>query len=373
MSDSLRLTNTPAPAENPTWNLSKDFNWNYSNGPLLNDIPPELQSQQPVTFLSWQLRSPVGVAAGPLLNSKFVKVYARLGYSLLTYKSVRSCAWPAHPEPVLTRLNPKSKADLLDLKPLVADSETPWPSSAELSSANSVGLPSQRPEEWREDVRRAREALGQGQVLIVSVVGTPTVNGSVKELAADFARCARWAAEAGADMIEVNLSCPNVDSQEGDVYLHPIASLLVVQAARAAIGRIPLSAKLGYYPDNELMDEVLRSITPALDALTLTNAVKWSVVNSSGLAYFPGEDREYAGVGGAAIRELAKDNILNTIKFLRKQGRNIPIIAVGGVTQPQHVDDYLHLGATAVTIATAAIWQPFFSYDYVHFRAEQHR
>jgi dihydroorotate dehydrogenase (NAD+) catalytic subunit len=359
----------------PTWNLTKDFDWNYSNGPLLNDIRSEpLPQLRPVPFLSWQLNSPLGIAAGPLLNSKFVKAYARLGYSLLTYKSVRSCAWQAHPEPILTALRPDSRINLLTSKPLIADSEVIWSSSNELSSANSVGLPSREPEKWREDVRYARESLAQGQVLVVSVVGTSKVGGTKEQLAEDFATCAKWAKEAGADMIELNLSCPNVHSPESEVYLDPKASSLVVQAARAKIGQIPLSAKLGYYSDIETMHNVLESIVESIDALTLVNAIKWPVVDSNGLVYFPGEGREYAGAGGAAIRDLAKDNIQKSIEFLKKQKRtDIPVIAVGGVTQPEHVQKYLELGAKAVNIASTAIWRPSFShdyYDYVRFRDE---
>ena len=104
--------------------------------------------------------------------------YARLGYSLLTYKSVRSRFWPAHPKPVLARLRPVGQAEPSASTPLVVDNELTWSLSTSLSSANSVGLPSHNPEEWREDVRYARESLDQGQVLIVSVVGTPEPGGA---------------------------------------------------------------------------------------------------------------------------------------------------------------------------------------------------
>ena len=38
--------------------------------------------------------------------------------------------------------------------------------------AVSLGMPSMEPDVWRKDVRRAKDALGTGQVLIVSVAGT---------------------------------------------------------------------------------------------------------------------------------------------------------------------------------------------------------
>jgi dihydroorotate dehydrogenase (NAD+) catalytic subunit len=370
MRNSSGLVYTSTPMGKPTWDISRSFAWNYSHGPILEKKPLEILPHQQVTLLSWKLCSPLGVAAGPLPNAQFVKTYARLGYSLITYKSVRSRVQDAHPKPVLTRLRSACYEDPAFSTPLVVDNDTSLSSFSELSSANSVGIPSSSPEQWREDVRQARESLDQGQVLVVSVVGTPEAGDTVEWLANDFACCAQWAAEAGADMIELNLSCPNVQSREGDVYLDPTTSSLIVEATRAAVGRIPLSAKLGYYPDRKLMFAVLESITPFLNALTLINSIRLRVITPSGSSYFPGAGREHAGVGGAAIRMLAQDNVRDTIEFLRKRGLSIPVIAVGGVTEPYHVDEYLSLGATAVTIATAAIWRPFFPYDYAQFRSE---
>jgi dihydroorotate dehydrogenase len=350
-----------------TWDLSRSFEWNSLHGPLLANIPHELPPQQPVDFLSWRLRSPLGIAAGPLPNAHFVKVYAQLGYSLLTYKSVRSRVWNAYPKPVIAQLRPVDQAKPLSSTPLVAENSLIESSFAELSSTNSVGLPSPAPEFWREDIRHAREYLKEGQVLIVSVVGTPESNGTIEQLADDYANCARWAVEAGADIIEVNLSCPNVLDKEGDLYLDPMAASLVVRTVRNAIGQIPLSAKLGFYVDKEVMHTVFVSITPFLDALTLINSIKFPIVDINGRAYFPGSGRECAGVCGAAIRPLAQENTRNAIEFLKQINFNVPIIAVGGVTEPYHVDEYLDLGAKVVTVGTAAIWRPFLSYDYAQF------
>jgi dihydroorotate dehydrogenase (NAD+) catalytic subunit len=365
MIDTLSSTPVGSPEPRPTWDIAQSFDWNAAHGPLIDDIPDEQPPEQPISFLSWQLRSPLGIAAGVLPNATFVEAYARLGYSLLTYKTVRSCAWNAYSKPVLTRLRPVDQLDPSSSTPLVVDhNELTYASLAELSSANSVGIPSLPPEQWREDVRRARESLKQGQVLIVNVVGTPTAHTGAEELANDYARCAYWAADAGADMIEVNLSCPNVNSGEGDVYLDPAQSLKVVKATRAAIGQIPLTAKLGYYVEQSRLQAVLTNIVPSLDALTLINSVKRPIVTPDGRPYFPGAGRECAGVGGNVIRVLAQETVRNAIEFLKDQGMSIPIIAIGGITQPHHVDEYLSLGATVAAVGTIAFWQPFFSHVY---------
>ena len=34
----------------------------------------------------------------------------------------------------------------------------------------------------------------------------------------DYAQCARWAVESGADCVEANFSCPNVATCDGQLY-----------------------------------------------------------------------------------------------------------------------------------------------------------
>lgn len=362
MPDQLPATD-PLSGQKPSWDPAHSYRWNYRRGPLNGKMPRHVENVdvvKPVELLGWQLRSPLGVAAGPLLNARFVKLYSQLGYSLLTYKTVRSRAWHAHKAPVLTRLRPGQPIDVRDPSPCIAG---PSPDT-ELSCANSVGLPSPPPDEWREDVRLARATVGEGQVLAVSVVGTAQPDTAAAQLAEDFALCARWAAEAGADMVEVNLSCPNVHTGQGDVYLDPEMSGLVVQAVRAAIGNLPMSAKLGYYADVAVMNAVLSAMMPFVNAVTAINAIKHAVANQSGQPFFEGEGRELAGTGGDAIRPLAQASVRQVIEYCARQARYVAVIAVGGVTAPHHVDEYLSLGAAFTETATAAIWRPSLAEEY---------
>src|SRR5207244_964147 len=47
------------------------------------------------TLLDYRLNGNLGIAAGPLLNARWVEAYARLGYDILTYATVRSAFRPA--------------------------------------------------------------------------------------------------------------------------------------------------------------------------------------------------------------------------------------------------------------------------------------
>ena len=50
-------------------------------------------------LFDYPLNSPLGIAAGPLLNSKWIEAYSRLGYDILTYATVRSIERQAYALP----------------------------------------------------------------------------------------------------------------------------------------------------------------------------------------------------------------------------------------------------------------------------------
>ena len=90
---------------------------------------------------------------------------------------------------------------------------------------------------WQQDVKHTRAGLGPDQVLIVSVVATPSQTPSLSDIATDFAQCAVWALTLVLDVVEANLSCPNVCSAEGTLYHDFDATVTVVRKIREAIGR----------------------------------------------------------------------------------------------------------------------------------------
>jgi len=81
------------------YDLHATFEENARRGPLLgNDVPtvPETPTKR---FLGLAVGSRFGIAAGLLPNSRWIGPYARRGFDLLTYKTVRSVARASHPMP----------------------------------------------------------------------------------------------------------------------------------------------------------------------------------------------------------------------------------------------------------------------------------
>ena len=193
------------------YDIAATYRDNFGRGPQL-DLAPAIPATELVDFLGKKVNSRLGIAAGLLLNTKWIEGYAGRGWDLLTYKTVRSSARECYPPPNWAFVNADDGAG-----PVYAMDDLPQDPS-KVSSAVCFGMPSMPPEFWREDIAQAKEAMKEGQMLIVSVVASPEPGWDAVQVADDYAQCAAWAVEAGADVIEANYSCPNVCSAEGQVY-----------------------------------------------------------------------------------------------------------------------------------------------------------
>src|SRR4026207_1801155 len=76
------------------------YDWNYEHAP---DPVPQDEATVPGKwdFCGLQIGSPLGIAAGPLLNGRWILYYAALGFDVLTYKTVRSRFRACYPMPNL--------------------------------------------------------------------------------------------------------------------------------------------------------------------------------------------------------------------------------------------------------------------------------
>ena len=109
-------------------------------------------------------------------------------------------------------------------------------------------------------------AIGTGQILIVSVVGTPEPGRDAEALIEDYARCAAWAAESGADAIEVHLAVPNPTSDQPQMVFESIPlSAQILYRVRSLV-HVPVIAKLGAFRTPRLLHETATKLAPWADA-----------------------------------------------------------------------------------------------------------
>src|SRR5439155_122542 len=123
----------------------ESYDWNYANAP---DRVPQDEPVVPGqwSFCGLPIGSPLGIAAGPLLNGRWILYYAALGFDVLTYKTVRSGPRDCYPLPNLQPVD----------SPALAASGTTVRASKPMRSswAVSFGMPSMSPDVWRADVER---------------------------------------------------------------------------------------------------------------------------------------------------------------------------------------------------------------------------
>jgi len=338
----------------PTYDIHQSYDANYAAGPRF-DLPlPEPRIGKPTAkFLGHRVTTPFGVPAGPLLNSDWIRLYARLGFDLLVYKTVRSAAQPCHPLPNCLYLDldrPLTEADQGGAVAALADQATIPP---HLSITNSFGMPSRPPAEWQADLAQAIDAVGEGQVVVASVVGSAATG----DLVADFGRVVAMAAEVHPHAIEINLSCPNVAAGEGVLFHDPEQAGRVAWRAWSEAGSIPLVIKIGYLADPARLEAVMAACGPFIQGVAAINTIPMAVHDRTGHPAL-GPGRPTSGVCGEAIRDLALKQVRRLVAVRTRLGMEWSILGVGGITTPADIDTFLAAGADGAMAATGAMWNP---------------
>jgi dihydroorotate dehydrogenase (NAD+) catalytic subunit len=342
------------------YRVDRSYSWNYSHAPSLPRVR-RVPSGQGGKLLDHRLESPLGIAAGPLLNSKWVEAYSRIGYDVLTYKTVRSMAMPAHALPNIRPVENYEHA-------AVATTKRPN-SNGHPTLAVSMGMPSAEPEVWRKDVRRAKDRIGSGQMLIVSVVGTHVPGMDAEQLVQDYARCAAWAAEAGADAVEVHLAVPDPFAEQPQLIYEniPLAAQILYRV-RTTMPK-PVLAKLGVFRTPRLLHETATKLASWASGFVMVHGVRRRVVDEEGQVAFEGEGRERATIVGADTWPLASRQIEEMLSWRKAGAWDRAILAVGGITTPERADHLLREGADVALVATTALFDPLIAIRFRQMRA----
>jgi dihydroorotate dehydrogenase len=310
----------------------------------------------------YPLNSPLGIAAGPLLNSKWVEAYARLGYDVLTYATVRSSFAAAHALPNIRAVENREQAAIATRRTGV---------NGDLTLAISLGTPSMEPDVWRKDVTRARERIGKGQILIVSVLGTVPTGGDREGLVADYARCAQWAAEAGAHVIEVHLAWPDPFSDQPQaIYENLPLSAQILHRVRTSVS-VPVTAKFGAFRSPRLLHDTATKLAAWASGFTLVHGFQRRVLDESGNVAFEGTGRDRADIVGGDTYPAASRQVAELLAWRRAGCWERAILAVGGITNAERAHDLLREGANAVLVATAALYTPLFAVQFRERRASE--
>jgi dihydroorotate dehydrogenase len=347
-----------SPIATATYRIDRSYSWNYDHAPKLPRVR-RLPAAPGGRLFDHTLNSPLGIAAGPLLNSKWIEAYARIGYDVLTYATVRSTFAPALALPNIRTVENREQAAVATRRPGL---------NGDLTLAISLGTPSMQPDVWRKDVTRARERIGKGQVLIVSVLGTVPTGGDRESLITDYALCARWAAEAGADAVEVHLAWPDPFSDQPQaIYENLPLSAQILHRVRTSVS-VPVIAKFGAFRSPRLLHDTATKLAAWASGFSLVHGFQRRVLDEAGNAAFEGSGRDRADIVGGDTYPAASRQIVELLAWRRAGCWDRAILGVGGLTTPARAHEMLREGANAVLVATAALYAPLFA---VRFREQR--
>jgi dihydroorotate dehydrogenase (NAD+) catalytic subunit len=162
--------------------------------------------------------------------------------------------------------------------------------------------------------------------------------------------CAKLA-DAGVDMIEVNVSCPNVKCgglQYGTV---PSMTAEVTECAKKHAGNVPVMIKLS--PNVTDITAIARAVEDAgADAVSLINTLRGMRIDVKSRR--PILHMNTGGLSGPAVLPVAVRmvwEVANTVK--------IPVLGMGGVAKADDAAQMMLAGATAVAVGTACFADPF--------------
>lgn len=205
-------------------------------------------------------------------------------------------------------------------------------------SINSMGLPNLGYRAYAEIIPTLRR---HGKPVIASVAGL---------CEDDFVTIAQAINASGPDLIEVNLSCPNIPGKPQIGY-DAEASERLLKRVRPLI-TVPMGVKLPPYFDpahHQQMAQVLGRV--GVDFLSLINSVGNAlVVDPEREAVVIKPKGGFGGLGGAIIKPVALANVRAFWKLF--EGK-LPIIGTGGVVHGGDIFEHLLCGASAVQIGTA--------------------
>jgi len=340
----------------PFYDPTKSYEENYDSGPygvFADGAVVEERGEPTYDIFGHKVYTPFGIPAGPLLNSAFMKGSFDKGFDIAVYKTVRSAIYPCHPFPNVLAVHPGEHLTLerAQAEALVADVNYTEP----ISITNSFGVPSKVASEWQSDFKKAMSYEKKGQLAVLSFMGTVKEGQSQNEFIDDYILAGSLAAQTGAKVLEVNLSCPNIGN-EGLVCYNLDVTEKVCEGLRAAIGSTPLILKVGYYKNNEDVVRLAEIAEKHANGISAINTVQATIVDEKGEQALPGKNRSRSGVCGASIKWAGLEMVQRLKSARDAGGYTFKICGVGGVTSSADYAEYRAAGADIVMSATGAMW-----------------
>ena len=269
-----------------------------------------------ISFCGLELQNPVVTASGTFSAKGSGKFYdfSRLG--AVTSKGVAIDPWPGNPTPRIA----ETRSGML----------------------NAIGL--ENPGAVRfiaEELPQIKKGInGSGTKIIANLAGR-TID--------EYVQAARLLDAAEVDMLELNISCPNI--KEGGVAFgtSPQMAAKVTEEVRRVVTK-PLIVKLT--PNVADICEIARAVEAGgADALSLINTLAGMRIDVRKRRHILGN--KMGGLSGPAVLPVAIHMVYQTAGAVK-----VPVVGMGGIMTGEDAAEFLMAGASAVAVGTAALVDP---------------
>lgn len=176
--------------------------------------------------------------------------------------------------------------------------------------------------------------------LIANVAGT-TID--------DYVEVAKRISKAkNVHALELNISCPNVKAGGIQFGTDPEMAYNLTKAVYE-VSEVPVYVKLS--PNVTSVVDMAMAVKDVCDGITMINTLVGMRLDGDGQ---PIISNITGGLSGPAVKPVA----LNMVYQVKKALPDMPVIAMGGVTDVQDVIDFISVGADAVAVGTANFTDP---------------
>ncbi|MBS6005786.1 MAG: dihydroorotate dehydrogenase [Clostridium baratii] len=151
------------------------------------------------------------------------------------------------------------------------------------------------------------------------------------------------------DMIELNISCPNVKSGGMAFGIKSDVAYDVVKKIKDITNK-HLMVKLSPNAEN-IVDMAVKCREAGADSISLINTLKGMAIDIKNRK--PVFDNVYAGLSGPAVKPVALRMVHEVSKVL-----DIPVIGLGGISTYEDAIEFIMAGATAIQIGTVNFANP---------------
>lgn len=183
--------------------------------------------------------------------------------------------------------------------------------------------------------------------IIVNVCGKSTE---------DYCEVVERLADEPVDMLEINISCPNV--KEGGIAFgqDPKAAEAITKAVKK-YAKQPVIMKLS--PNVTDITEMAKAVEAGgADAVSLINTLTGMKIDIHKQAFAVAN--KTAGVSGPAIKPIAVRMVYQVANAI-----SLPIIGMGGIACAEDAIEFILAGASAVSVGTANFYNPYVTLEIV--------